>query len=79
MAAAADKENASLPNNKKRVIGNKPQCQRMTGDGELTDGLRGNQVTKERGEHDEDHGISNPGQVLEEHVAFQLPVHPLIG
>lgn len=48
-------------------------------DGEITDGLWRNQVTEERGEHDEDHGICDPGQVLQRHVALQLPVDPLIG
>lgn len=45
----------------------------------LTDGLRGNQVTEEGGEHDKDHGVGNPGEVLERNVAFKLPVDPLIG
>lgn len=51
----------------------------MTGDGGLTDGLRGNQVTEERGKHDKDHGIRNPGEVLERYIALKLPMHPFIG
>lgn len=44
----------------------------------LTDGLRGNQVTEEGGKHDKDHGIADPGEVLERHVPLKLPVYPLI-
>lgn len=51
----------------------------VTDDGELTDGLWGNQVTEERGKHDKDHGIANPGKVLERHIALKLPMYPLIG
>lgn len=51
----------------------------MTADGELTDGLWGNEVTEEGGKHDKDHGVGNPGEVLRRHVALKLPVDPLIG
>lgn len=53
--------------------------ERLTGDRERTDGLWGNQVTEERSEHDKDHGIGNPGEVLERHIALKLPMYPLIG
>lgn len=52
---------------------------RLTGDGELTNGLWGNEVAEERGKRDKDHGIGNPGEVLERHIALELPVYPLIG
>ena len=44
----------------------------------LTDGLGGDQVAEERGEHDQDHGIGDPGQVLEQDVTTQLPMHPRV-
>lgn len=43
-----------------------------------TDGLRGDQVAEEGGEHDEGHGIDDPSQVLEQDITAQLPVNPLI-
>lgn len=48
------------------------------GDGVLTDGLWGDEMAEERGKHDQDHGVGNPGQVLKRHIALELPVYPLI-
>ena len=43
-----------------------------------TYGLRGDYVAEEGGEHDEDHRVDDPGQVLDQDIPPQLPVHPLI-
>lgn len=45
---------------------------------ELTDRLGCDQMAKEGGEDDEDHGVGDPGQELQQHVIPQLTVHPLI-
>lgn len=68
-----------LTTDKQRNLGFKLKEARLTGDGELTDGLWGNEVTEEGGKHDEDHGVGNPGEVLKRHIALELPVYPLIG
>lgn len=36
-------------------------------------------MAEEGGEHNKDHGIGNPGEVLEWHIALKLPMYPLIG
>lgn len=36
-------------------------------------------MAEKRGEHNQDHGVGDPGQVLEGHVALKFPVDPLVG
>jgi len=43
-----------------------------------TNSLRGEDLREAGGEGDEHHGVRDPGQILEEHVAVQTPVHPLL-
>lgn len=44
----------------------------------LTHGLRSQNLRESRREGDEHHGVGDPGDVLQEQVAVQSSVHPLL-
>lgn len=43
-----------------------------------TDSLGGEDLSEAGREGDEDHGVRDPGQILQEHVTVQTAVHPLL-
>lgn len=43
-----------------------------------TNSLRSENLGETGREGDEDYGVGDPGQILEEHVAVQTAVHPLL-